>query len=64
MNIYDRRQVICATCGKQIGEVEDDAKILFSRCGTCSCVENGENDLINFLTERFESTVKNVMVLT
>ncbi|HJU13820.1 MAG TPA: hypothetical protein VJ792_05130 [Candidatus Nitrosotalea sp.] len=64
MNIYDKRQVNCATCGKQIGEVDDDAKILFCRCGNCSGTENGENEIFNFLAEKFENTVKNVMTLT
>ncbi len=62
MNIYDKRQIRCATCGREIGEVDDDARILFSRCGSCDGAKSGENEVFRYLTERFETTVKNVLV--
>lgn len=62
MNIYDKRQVRCVTCGKPIGEVDDDARILFSRCGVCTGMDSGENEVSRYLTDRFENTVKSVLV--
>ena len=62
MNIYDKKQGRCATCGRTIGEVDDDAKILFSRCGLCEGALNGENEVFRYLADRFENAVKSVLV--
>ncbi|AJM93111.1 universal stress protein [Nitrosopumilus piranensis] len=35
MNIYDKRQIKCSICGKFIGEIDVDAKIIFPLCKIC-----------------------------
>ena len=34
--MYDTKSLSCAKCGKHIGEVDYDAKIIYSLCGKCS----------------------------
>ncbi len=62
MNIYYKRQIRCITCGKFIGEVDDDAKILFSRCGNCMNSNKKENEIFLYITNKFENTIKNVII--
>jgi len=35
LNIYDTKNLNCTKCGRPIGEVEFDAKIVYSLCGNC-----------------------------
>lgn len=35
MNIYDKKQIKCSICGKFIGEIDVDAKVVFPLCKTC-----------------------------
>ena len=62
MNMYYKRQVRCVGCDQFIGEIDCGAKILLPRCGTCSNSESDGNDLLTFMAERFENTVKNIIV--
>ncbi len=62
MSIYDKKQIRCITFGKFIGEIDDDAKMLFSRCGHCTNSDQSENEIFSYLAERFENTIKNVLV--
>ncbi len=62
MNIYDKKQVSCITCGRVIGEIYDEAKILLPRCGNCPNSDHNENEILDHITNRFENTVKNVIV--
>ena len=36
MNSYNAKQLLCKKCGKVIGMVEENAEIIFPRCGTCA----------------------------
>lgn len=62
MNIYDKKQINCMTCGRFIGEVDAEANILLPRCGLCLNSDSDENDILSYIADRFENTVKNVIV--
>lgn len=62
MNIYYKKQISCVTCGKFIGEVDNEAKVLLPRCGRCAISDADGNDLLTFMSARFENTVKNILV--
>lgn len=61
MNIYDKKQICCISCGRYIGEVEEEARILLTVCSQCSDTGREENEIFSYIADRFENTVKNVM---
>ncbi|MDE1862215.1 MAG: hypothetical protein KGI33_04815 [Thaumarchaeota archaeon] len=62
MNIYDMRQIKCISCDRFVGEVQSDAVVLLTRCGACSRSDSSENEVLTWVTRRFENTIKNVIV--
>lgn len=61
MNLYDTRPINCIMCGKFIGEMECNSKIVLPRCGDCSRPKPEGDDVISYLERRFENTVKNLV---
>lgn len=35
MNIYEKEQIKCSVCGKNIGELDVESKVIFPLCGKC-----------------------------
>lgn len=58
MNIYDTKQINCVRCGKCIGEVDYDSKIINAQCGQCSN-PLPEGDKILYTISHFQSKIKN-----
>lgn len=36
MNIYDTKSLYCKDCGKCIGEIDYDARVMLPECGQCA----------------------------
>ena len=61
MNIYDTKRLDCARCGKSIGEVDFEAKVINALCGQCAN-PLPEGDNILYTVSHFKSREKNRVV--
>lgn len=56
MNLYDKKLVKCSKCGKTIGEVEMEVKVVCVVCDKCK-IENKQKDVsYDFLNKRMIET--------
>jgi hypothetical protein len=61
MNLYDTKQINCVKCGKWVGEVDCEAKIINALCGLCAN-PMPEGDKILYTISNFQSQSKKQMI--
>lgn len=62
MNIYDTKSVYCKDCGKSIGEIEYDAKVILPECGQCAN-PMPEGDNIMYTVNAIKNQSKSVIMI-
>lgn len=62
MNIYDTRIISCKDCGKAIGEIDFDAKVILPQCGQCADPLPGGDKILYTISHFQNSPQKKVVI--